>query len=302
MAEVTLIPEANKELMLPVASLQSLDAIFANGEIAIRTIDDDNVERIQLATPEDLPAIEVVHVTYNGQDMYVIVDGYHRKEAALKNGYETIKAVARTYADEDAVVNAAFEANSRHGLASSKQTRSAWAVWLHIKHPEMEQNDIARKVGLVQSSVSRAIAAYERKLQREAAEAVTAEGAEGEAAEGEAAEGTEDVNYNKIVKRFLKAMIDFNNDTANIETDADIIKLIDEVARKGKNNEKDVAGRVGGLLVSASKHIATKPAKKVASKKATATTPVQAELPTEAAKPARTTSKRVTRVPAIEPA
>ena len=293
MANVTLIAEQNKELSLPVESLQSLDAIFDNADIAMRKLDTDNVERIQLANAEDLPAIEVAHVNYNGQDMYVVIDGYHRKDAATKRGDTHIKAIARTYADEDAIVNAAFEANSRHGLASSKQSRSAWAVWLHVKHPEMEQNDIAKKVGLVQSSVSRAIAAHERAMQKLAAEAVTAE--------GEEVEQVEDVDYNRAVKSFLKAMVAFNEATATIETDADIIKLIDEVARKGKASEKEVAGRVGGLLVSASKHIATKPAKKATTtKKATTEDATPAATATPAPRTPVKAKQATTRVPAIE--
>jgi DNA-binding MarR family transcriptional regulator len=84
----------------------------------------------------------------------------HRWEVAKRRQLRALKATCRAYHDENDIIEAAFRANLFHGLNESVETRGDYAYWLHITYPEMQQNDIARRVGITQGAVSKAIARW----------------------------------------------------------------------------------------------------------------------------------------------
>jgi predicted transcriptional regulator len=63
------------------------------------------------------------------------------------------------------VIEATFRANLKHGLQASQETKSDYCYWLHITYPTLTQQQIAARVGVTQSTVSRAIVQRKKQLE-----------------------------------------------------------------------------------------------------------------------------------------
>lgn len=120
----------------------------------MRNLDQENLERLYCSDPESWPPILVTRCASG----YLVIDGYHRWEVAKRKQLYTLKATCRAYHNENEIIEAAFRANLFHGMRASLETKGDYAYWLHLTYPEMQQNDIARRVGITQGAVSKAIA------------------------------------------------------------------------------------------------------------------------------------------------
>jgi ParB-like chromosome segregation protein Spo0J len=152
------LEEDREDVIIKIDELISLeDAGIADADLAHRELDQEHLETLILSNPRTWPAI-LITKTDRG---YVIIDGYHRREAAIDKKLDEIKATSQTYTSEQEIVEATFRANLTHGLKASAESRSNYAYWLHKTFPKMLQKDIAEKCGIKQSSVSIAIARRE---------------------------------------------------------------------------------------------------------------------------------------------
>lgn len=161
---VQMLPGNGTTETIPLDRLVSLeDAGFDQWAWCIRDIDEEYMSLLVESDDSGWPPLETVLVRINGQVCYAVIDGNHRWQAATHKKLATLKVIARTYQNENAVIEAAFQANLRHGLHASTSTRSDYAVWLYNNDPSDKPNlsEIARKVGVNKSTVSRAIKAWE---------------------------------------------------------------------------------------------------------------------------------------------
>lgn len=97
----------------------------------------------------------------------LLLDGYHRIEAAKRFGLPTIAATIQAFGTLEEVIEFAFQANLSHGLPSSSNTRSEYAYWLFITYPDLQQTEIARRAGIKPSTVN---VALKRRAQQAAQE------------------------------------------------------------------------------------------------------------------------------------
>lgn len=159
---VTMLPGNDTYEYLLIENLIDLDeAGFEDAAYVMRAIDKEHADALASVPADELPAIQVVNVRIGecGDLRHAVVDGRHRWSAAIARGDTTIKAIASTYPSEDYVIVAAFNANMKHGLKASKQTRTDFAVWLYLTDAEekLSMREIARMTNLNVSTVSRAI-------------------------------------------------------------------------------------------------------------------------------------------------
>lgn len=157
-----LLPGNDTYEYLLIENLMNLDeAGFEDAMYVMREVDKEHVDALASVPADELPAIQVVNVRIGecGDLRHAVVDGTHRWKAAIARGDTTIKAIASTYPSEDYVIVAAFNANMKHGLKASKQTRTDFAVWLYLTDAEekLSMREIARMTNLNVSTVSRAI-------------------------------------------------------------------------------------------------------------------------------------------------
>ncbi len=152
-----------ENLQLSLTDLLSLkDAQISGGAFATRPLNLAHVQQLKESDQAIWPAIQVTRCDAG----FIVIDGNHRWEAALLKQAEFIQASCKSYADERAVIDAAFRANLTHGLKASITTRGDYAYWLHITFPSFPQEKIAERAGLTQGAVSKAIARRERALQQ----------------------------------------------------------------------------------------------------------------------------------------
>ncbi|GLV61196.1 hypothetical protein KDH_80120 [Dictyobacter sp. S3.2.2.5] len=165
---VTLLKEDRRHLTLKLEDLASLrDAGIEGADLAQRTLNTEHLERLALSDPATWPNIEVTKSDIG----YLVIDGYHRWEAARLQGLASLKATSKTYKTAPEVIEATFRANLAHGLPASGENRSNYAYWLHITYPDLEQKEIAQRVGITQPAVSVAIARREARERQEQARA-----------------------------------------------------------------------------------------------------------------------------------
>jgi|SRR5579872_1153551 len=138
------------------------DARIPGGAYAMRPLNAIHVDQLVDSNPEKWPAILVTR--WPGVDGYIVIDGYHRWRAAQIKDLQLIRAVEVTYKDTNQIIDAAFRANMTHGLKASISTRGDYAFWLHVTFPTYPQDEIAKRAGLTQGTVSRAIAKREQAL------------------------------------------------------------------------------------------------------------------------------------------
>ena len=92
-----------------------------------------------METPEDWPPITIAH----DRGEPVVIDGFHRYEAARRLGHESIAAKV-FYPDQNAdLFRIAFSLNIQHGRPLTRRDRNAYAAHLLRRHPELSDREIA---------------------------------------------------------------------------------------------------------------------------------------------------------------
>lgn len=163
---ITLLPDEQVQTHVSLSDLHSLaDAHISGVDLVLRKLREAQVISLMMSDPATWPAILVTRTQEYG---LLIIDGYHRREAARRRKLQTILTDIRAFASENDVIEAAFQANIGHGLPASAATRSDYAYWLFTTYPDLKQNEIARRVGIKPSTVNTAIRRRERE--RKAAE------------------------------------------------------------------------------------------------------------------------------------
>jgi DNA-binding MarR family transcriptional regulator len=156
-AMVKLLPEENPGFVVKLSDLHDLEAVglltTKEARRARREIDQNHIYQLVLSDPDEWPKIIVTRTDAG----YVVIDGYHRWEAARKKKMQELQAECKPFADVNAVIEAVFRANMKHGLKSSVANMSNYARWLKATFPNMKQEEIADRCQLKQSTVSKAL-------------------------------------------------------------------------------------------------------------------------------------------------
>ncbi len=214
-----LIPAQQSYVVLEPSDILSLeDAGVPNGAFAMRELDKGHLEMLALSDPRKWPHV-LVTLCKSG---YILIDGYHRWEIAKRHDWE-LKATCKTFTDECEVVEAAFQANLKHGLKASAQTRGDYAYWLHLTYPKMEQTEIAARAGITQGAVSKAIAKREEAAKQ-------AEQESDPQAEREA-------KIRQNCKRFTKMTLRFLNEVEEMSDD-DLLDMLASVVQRSGDEVK----------------------------------------------------------------
>jgi len=129
---------------LPIGGIEIDDSLQprSNG------LSEDHVLAL-METPEDWPPIMVAHV----DGVNVLIDGFHRYEAACRLGYESIAAKV-FYPDQNTdLFRIAFSLNIQHGRPLTRRDRNAYAAHLLQRNPELSDREIGRRCGLHHETV-----------------------------------------------------------------------------------------------------------------------------------------------------
>ena len=227
-------PDREERFFLTPYDLISLkDAGIRGGAFAMRPLDAAHLESLLLSDPATWPPIKVTLSTRG----YILIDGYHRWEVAKRTHLAHLLATCEPFEHENEVIEAAFRANLHHGLKASAENRSDYAYWLHLTYPQMEQSEIAQRVGIQQSTVSRAIARREEELKR--------------------ARAGDDVPdppaRERLLKKSCRALtrvaLRFLQEVDGLD-DGELLRLLHEVVKKREDQVK--LARIGRLLNSES--------------------------------------------------
>jgi hypothetical protein len=111
---------------------------------------ESHVRLLMESDPNDWPEILV---SPDGSGRYVVIDGFHRYEAASRLGTPLLRCrvvVGAGYPD-------AVAANVSHGLPLSMADRKDAARWYAAQYPNLSYREIGRRVGLSDKTVKSAI-------------------------------------------------------------------------------------------------------------------------------------------------
>ena len=250
-----LLQEDRENFTLKIADVFPLkDIVKGAGAFAMREIDKSHVELLVCANPQSWPPISVTRT--NGG--YVYYDGQHRLQAAKLLKLEDIQATCKSFANMNDLIEAAFRANLRHGLQASPETRSDYCYWLSITYPDLSQRQLAARVGVTQSTVSRAIEQRKRQLQ-EVIQEIQQE------------EGTNEENDHELeqwkggvvkrVKTFMKSVGKFSDSVKATDDYSELVRELQlELLREPEDRQVLLfAGQL--LLDTASRNKSTKKGK-----------------------------------------
>ena len=225
------VPITKEDLLLTPHDLISLkDAGITGGAFAMRSLNQAHLEHLQRSDPESWPPVLVTSST----DGYILIDGYHRWEVARQQHRKMLKATCQAYQNEQEIIEAAFRANLTHGLKASVETKGNYAYWLHVTYPELEQNDIARRVGITQGAVSKAIA----RRDKGAKEAMQ----QSEIVDEEAQKR----QLKNACRRFTRVATRFLTDVQQLD-DTELSEVFNTMVNK---EEKAQLARIGRLLMN----------------------------------------------------
>jgi transposase len=199
---VTLLPDEEEELLVPLRELHSLsEAHIPGAEFAQRPLREVQVVSLMIADPATWPKIVVTRTKEYG---LIILDGYHRQEAGKRRRLAEIRATIRTFATVNEVIDAAFQANLHHGLPAGDKTRSDYAYWLFKTYPNLKQNEIAKRVGIKPSTVNTAIKRRERERKKAEAEQRYQWGQRKEDLERQAREEAEAQQLTQTIRSYVR--------------------------------------------------------------------------------------------------
>ncbi|GCE32192.1 hypothetical protein KDA_76760 [Dictyobacter alpinus] len=160
MQKLSLLPEDQPLVHIaPDALLALKDTHLEGADQAQRSLLPSHLNALLQSDPTTWPPITLT-MTNQGA---LLLDGYHRTEAAKRLALPTIDATIRSFEHIEDAIEFAFQANLSHGQPSSAHTRSAYAYWLHMTYPDLPQTEIARRAGIKPSTVN---VALKRRMQR----------------------------------------------------------------------------------------------------------------------------------------
>ena len=132
-------------------SMIDLMQLIANEEYQPREETRESHVRLLMASdPETWPPLLV---SPNGDGGYLVIDGFHRLEAATRLGLKALPCIV----DPTAGYPEGFAANLHHGLALTLADRKAFACWLHEEEPALSYRELGRRSGLHHETVKRAL-------------------------------------------------------------------------------------------------------------------------------------------------
>lgn len=181
------------------------DVVKGAGTLAMRSLDPLNLESLSCSNPEKWPPIRVTKTSKG----YIYYDGQHRIHVAKELKLETIQAECKVFNHINDLVEATFRANLTHGLQSSREPRADYCYWLSITYPDLTQPQIAARVGVTQSTVSRAIAQRKKQIQEATKEAIQQQIEDEPEEENELEAWTNDVI--KRTRAFVKSVGKFSD-------------------------------------------------------------------------------------------
>ena len=216
-------------VQVPIEAFISLaDAGIPGGDLAVRELDERHIQDLVNSDNSTWPALKAANANVG----LILVDGYHRREAGRRKGEATIATLVQPYATIQDVIEAAFRANLAHGLKASDENRGDYVFWLHITYPEMSQEDIARRSGMSQPAVSKAIAKREALLRDAALEEMGVK---------------QQFDTERACKQFSKRVIKFVGEV-EMMSDEDLLKYMQSTV---KQEDRAKLARVGQLLLDA---------------------------------------------------
>lgn len=137
-----------------MAKAVDIDKINRTNAVQIRSrLNQDAVERY-MENFDQLPPIVLFDV--RGFEEYILADGFHRIEAAIRLGHETIKSDIMTGSLNEAM-EYAVKANIKHGVPLSTAERESAVLRLKRLHPQWSYTQIGNAMGLSHSTVSMTI-------------------------------------------------------------------------------------------------------------------------------------------------
>lgn len=110
---------------------------------------DANHVRALEETPETWPPLKVVRQG----EVFLLIDGYHRMEAARNLGLDTIQVEVADAPPDGDLQALAFALNAEHGRPLSLADRRAFADRLLRAQPHLADREIARRCGLAANTV-----------------------------------------------------------------------------------------------------------------------------------------------------
>jgi hypothetical protein len=225
-----LLPDQIDAILLSPYDLIPLkDTGIRGGSIAMRPLNQENLESLLVSDPHEWPPVKVTKTTIG----YVLIDGNHRREVAKRRDLDQLLATCEPFTNENDVVEAAFQANLRRGLPASSENKSDYAYWLHVTYPELEQAEIAERVGVTQSTVSKAIARREEEVRR------------ARQGEEEVDEKTRRSLVKKSCRSFARGALRFLMEVDGLD-DEDLIQILQAVVKSAEDKAK--LARIGRLL------------------------------------------------------
>ena len=207
----------------------------------MRPLNDKYLDTLMESDQDSWPPI-LVTLTNDG---YICYDGQHRLKAAelLKRG--TIRAKSTQFKNLNELIEATFRANLTHGLRASLATRSDYCYWLKITFPHLTQQDIAKKAGVNQSTVARAIDSRQKKQQEAVKEKTSTVEKEEETREKQAQ------NFTTSTGKFVKVASGFLKTIKQEEYEYLVQDL--QLELLSGPEDRQVFRRVGQLLIDVSK-------------------------------------------------
>lgn len=128
----------------------ALTAIVADEDYQPRrALNERHVRQLMASDPESWPP---VLVTPHDRG-YLLIDGFHRLEAAIRLRLETLVCTVLP----DAGYPEAFAANMTHGLTLTTAERKDFARWLADQDPGLSYRELGRRSGLNHATVKRAL-------------------------------------------------------------------------------------------------------------------------------------------------
>jgi ParB-like nuclease domain. len=198
---VKLLPDEEAEIVVALTDLHSLrDLQISGAEFAQRPLNDAQVISLMQADPSAIPPIVLTRTDLG----LVIVDGYHRQEASRRRKRTEIHAIIRAFANENSLIEAAFQANLQHGLPASATTRSDYAYWLFRTYPELTQQAIAKRVGVKPSTVNMSIKRRERERKAEQKRQDLMSDWSQQEQEEQAREGAKEQRLHRLIRSYVR--------------------------------------------------------------------------------------------------
>ncbi len=238
--ELQFLQISKADVVLEIDDLQTLRDYVKNLPVTVmRPINADHLESLVHSDPESWPPIAVT-LTNVG---YICYDGLHRIQASKVLKLATIRAKSTSFKNMNELIEATFRANLQHGLRASQTTRSEYCYWLSITYPSLTQRQIATRVGVAQSTVSRAIEQRQKEQQESSKDDVKSTWQAEDVEQKQVQDFTKSTGrFLKVASGFLKTVEDYDDLVWNLQ-----VELLNDL------EDKQMLRRVGQLLLDVAK-------------------------------------------------